>query len=152
MVKANDYLKQLMKCDAIIENKLSEKEYYKRIASGITSNPGGERVQASGSKQRMADAVAKWVDIDREIDKCIDDQITLRTEIVGVIQQLKSAVEYDILHKMYVGVMTEKPDETIAVERLTFQQIADLYGKTYSWATTVHGRALQNVQKILDAM
>ena len=151
-MKAIDYLKQLAKCDTVIENKLSEKEYYKRIAYGITSNPGGERVQASGSKQRMSDALDRCLDIEREIDECIDEQIKIKTEIVSVIQQLKSAVEYNILHKMYVGIMIEKDDETIMVERLTFQQIADLYGKTYSWATTVHGRALQNVQKILDEM
>ena len=28
--------------------------------------------------------------------------------------------------------------------------MANDYGKTYSWATTVHGRALEHVQKILD--
>ena len=151
-MKAIDYLKQLEKSDIIIENKLSEKTRYKYIALGITAHSDGERVQSSGSKQKMADAVNRCVDLEREIDECIDEQIRLKSEIVGVIQQLKSTVEYNILHKMYVGITVEKLDGTMEVERLTFQQIADLYGKTYSWATTVHGRALQNVQKILDTM
>ena len=113
-----------------------EVEQWKAIATGTTAQLGGERVQTSSSQQKMADSVCRYIDIESEINKSIDKLIDTKRDIIGVIEQLK-LVEYDILHKHYV-------------QYLTLYEIAELYGKTYSWITSVHGRALNNVQKILD--
>jgi len=34
---------------------------------------------------------------------------------------------------------------------MSYYEIADAKGRDYNWATTVHGRALKNVQRILDS-
>ena len=133
---AKQFLRQLKKLDKMIENKLAEKARWKAIATGTTAQMGGEKVQSSGSQQKMADAVCRYVDIEREIDEQIDVLIDTKQDVINVIEKLKTT-EYDILHKMYVQYMS-------------LYDVADIYNKSYSWATTVHGRALKNVQAILD--
>lgn len=136
-MKAKDFLTQLKKLDKMIENKMIECAQWRYIAAGTTAQMGGERVQSSGSQQKMADAVDKYVDIENEIDNFIDKLIDKKKDVISVIEHL-NATEYDILHKVYV-------------QYFTLDEVAEMYEKTYSWATTVHGRALRNVQKILDS-
>ena len=135
-MNAKKYLKQLKKLDKMIENKMYEKDHMMSIATRTTSFLGGERVKSSGSHQKMADAVNRFIDLENEIERFIDELVDTRKEIIKVIEQLDS-VEYDILHKIYVQYMD-------------FEDVAIVYGKSYSWATHIHGRALKHVQHILD--
>lgn len=135
-MKAKDYLGQLKKLDKLIENKLTERQHWKSIALNISPNMSGDRVQSSGSQQKMADAVHRYVDMDKEIDQIIDRLVDKRQEIIYTIEQLP-ATEYDVLHKVYVQYMD-------------YYGVSDAYGKSYSWATSVHGRALQHLQEILN--
>lgn len=133
--EAKDFLMQLKKIDKIIENKLIEREQWKSIAMGTTSHSEGERVQSSGSQQKMADAIGRYIDIESEIDRCIDRLVATKQDVISVIEQLDTT-EYDLLHVVYV-------------QYLTLEDFAEQYGKSYRWAAGVHGRALVNVLKIL---
>ena len=133
--EAKDFLSKPKKLDKLIENKLFEKEHWKNIAIGTTAQMGGERVQTSGSQQKMADAVTRYVCMEEEINECIDRLVDEKCEVIRVIEQLNT-IEYDLLHKVYI-------------QYLDLAEVADMYGKSYSWATTIHGRALKNVQNIL---
>jgi hypothetical protein len=134
---AKEYLQQAEKLDLLIQNKLAEKRQWLEVALGITAHLGGERVQTSGSKSKMAEAVEKCIDVEREISALIDRLIDTKSEIVTVIELVENPTEYDVLHKRYI-------------QKMSLLQIADRYGKEYSWATTTHGRALKSVQDILD--
>jgi septation ring formation regulator EzrA len=136
-LKAQEYLKQVRKLDLQITNKLIEKRQWRDVALGITANMDGERVQSSGAKSKMADAVEKCVDIETEIDNLVDKLIDTKKEVIQTIERLDSATEYDVLHKRYIQFMS-------------LQEIADHYKRDYGWATTTHGRALQNVQALLE--
>lgn len=135
-MKAQQYLEQADKLEALIQNKQIEKAQWKDIALNITGRYEGERVQSSGGKQKMSDAVHRMIEIEKEIDSLIDRQIDARLEIIRTIEQLKTT-EYDLLHKIYI-------------QHMTFKEVAAAKEKSVSWATTVHGRALQSLQKILD--
>ena len=135
---AQIYLEQVEKLDTIITNKLIEKQQWKDIAMGITANMDGERVQSSGGKSKMAEAVIKCVDIESEIDRLIDQLVDTKKDVIQTIEQLYSPTEYNVLHMRYI-------------QYLSLQDIADNYGRDYGWATTTHGRALKSVQDILDA-
>ena len=135
-MKAKEYLQQLKKLDVMIGNKMIEIDQWKAIASGTTSCSDGERVQASGSQQKMADAVTRYMDIQSELDADIDRFINTKKEVIRTIEELEP-IEYDLLHMIYV-------------QYLTLNDVADKYKKGYSWATTMHGRALKQVQRILD--
>lgn len=134
-VKAKYYLQQVQKIDTIIKNKMIEKEQWKAMAESITVASDGERVQASGSQQKMADAVIRYVEIEAEIDEYINLLLETKRDVVSVIERLP-AIEYDVLHKIYI-------------QYKEMYEVAAECQKTYSWVTTIHGRALKHVQEIL---
>ena len=136
-MNAKEYLRQLEKLDAIIHNKFIEKEQWRNIALGVNAHSEGERVQSSGNQQRMASAIERCVDMEREIDALIDKLVDLKRDVTSVIEQL-NAVEYDLLHMVYI-------------QHLSFYEVSVKKDKTKEWVKTVHGRALHGVQKILDA-
>jgi DNA-directed RNA polymerase specialized sigma subunit len=136
MMNAKDYLQQVQKIDMIIKNKIIEKEQWMSMATSTTASSDGERVQSSGSQQKMADAVVRYVELEADIDRHINSLIDTKKDVIEVIEQLP-AIEYDILHRVYI-------------QYKDLNDVAAEYGKTYSWITTVHGRALQHVQDVLD--
>jgi len=135
-LKAKDYLRQLQKLDKLIENKLAEKEQWKAMATSTTQQMSADRVQTSGNPQKMADAVCKIIEIEAEIDAFVDRLVDTKREVISTLERL-NPTEYDLLHKVYV-------------QYFTFDDVAIKNNKSYSWVTTVHGRALKNVQLMLD--
>ena len=136
-MEAKTFLRQVEKLDLRIKNKLIEQQQWREIALGITANMEGERVQSSGSQSKMADAINKCVDMEAEIDRLIDELVTIKKEVIEAIEKIDSPVEYDLLHRRYIQFQS-------------LQEIADHYGYDYGWATTNHGRALKSLQVILD--
>ena len=135
-MNAKEFLRQIKKLDRLIENKLIEIQRWKDIANNTTANLSGERVQSSGNPQKIADAIGRYIDLEREINQDIDNLVDAKKDVIGVIEQL-NATEYDVMHKIYV-------------QHLTLEDVADAYDRTYSWVTTIHGRALKHVQNILN--
>ena len=135
--EAQIFLEQVEKLDARIRNKLIEKQQWKDIALGITASMDGERVQSSGSKSKMANALDRCIDTEAEIDSLIDELVDTKKKVIQVIESLDNAVEYDVLHRRYI-------------QHQDLQEIADHYGYEYGWATTTHGRALKGVKDILE--
>lgn len=135
-MEAKEFLKRFRKYETLIHNKTIELYQCKEAATSITSKLGGERVQGSGNPHRMADIIAKYVDLEKEIKRDIDSMMKAKKEILQVIESL-NADQYDVLHKLYI-------------QKMTFKEIAYERGKSESWTTTLHGNALKIVQKILD--
>lgn len=136
-IQAELFLKSVEKLDAILENKLIEQMQWKEVALNISANIGGERVQSSHCPSKMADAVIKCVAMEDEIAECVDKLIAEKKKVIGVLEQLYSPTEYRILHMRYI-------------QYISLSDIADRLNREYTWVTTTHGRALKNVQKILD--
>ncbi len=134
---AQEFLEQVEKLDAIIDNKLIEKQQWKDKALGITAQMDGERVQSSGVKDKMASAVERCVDVEAEIDVLVDKFIDVKKEVTQTIERLYSPMEYKLLHLRYI-------------QYIPLIDIADLWGMEYTNITTMHGRALKNVQTMLE--
>lgn len=134
-MKAKDYLSQVRKIDKLIENKLIEKEQWFAIATGITSNSDGDRVQSSGNQQKMADAVVKIVELQYEINDLIDQYIDTKQGVIKTIEELP-VDEYDVLHKMYI-------------QGKTMKQTAATCNKSYDWVKAVHKTGIKDVQIFL---
>lgn len=135
-MRAKDFLSQIKKLDKLIENKMAEVQRWREIANNTTVNMSGEKVQSSGNHDTVANAICTYLDLEAEIQKRIEELVNTRQDVISAIEQL-SATEYDILHKIYV-------------QDFTLQDVASLYDMSYTWVTTTHGRALKNVQRILD--
>lgn len=135
---AQVYLEEVELMDARIKNKLIEQTQWRDIALGITANMEGERVKSSTTtKSKLADAVAKCVDIEREIDSLIDILIDKKKDVIQTLEKLDNATEYKLLHLRYI-------------QYVPLKDIADTWGWEYTNVTTTHGRALNSVQRILD--
>lgn len=129
-------MRQVRKIDRIINNKLCELEHWKSIALGASTYSESERVQSSGSKEKMADAVCRYTEIESEINAKIGLLIDTKRDVINTIEKLNEA-EYDVLHKIYI-------------QNMDFQELAIQMGKSYSTIINLHGRALEHLQKILD--
>lgn len=136
-IRAKEYLEQIAKIDLYIKNKLIERQQWVDVALGVTAEIGNERVQSSGDKQRMATAVAKYVDIEEELNEQIQSIIDRKRRIISVLEKLDGE-EYDFLHMVYV-------------QHIPLKEVAKIKHYSYSGATTFHGRALQHVQHIIDS-
>jgi DNA-directed RNA polymerase specialized sigma subunit len=97
----------------------------------------GERVQSTGAKNKMANAVAKCVDIEAEIDDLIDKLIDLKKEVTATIEQLQSPTEYNLLHMRYI-------------QFIPLKDIAERWNTEYTNVTTAHGKALKKIQEIME--
>lgn len=135
-MEAKEFLRRFKKLDRLIENKTIELYQCKESCQSVTARLGSERVQGTGNPHRMSDAIARYIDLEKEIKEHIDNAISAKKEITDTIETL-NADQYDVLHKLYI-------------QKMTFKEISFECGKSESWATTVHGRALKEVQKILD--
>lgn len=127
---------QPQKLNAIIQSRLIELQQLKDLARSVTANINQERVKASGDYQKMASLVDRAVDMESEITSLSNQLLDIKKEVSSVIERL-SPTEYDVLHKRYI-------------QGMTFYEIANQKGKEYSWVTTVHGRALKNMQRLID--
>lgn len=137
-MKALEYLKQIGIMDARINARLEELESLQALATKVTASMGGERVQSSGSQQKMADCVVKIVEMKQEINEAVDRYVDYKREAMALIESCCDADCIKLLHKRYFLQMTW---ESIAVE-LNF---------TYQWVSGgLHQRALSQVQEGLD--
>lgn len=134
--KVIEFLQQIGKYDVIIHNKLIEVEQWKALAESTTSVLTPDKVQTSGSQQKMSEAIEKYVDIQNEIIEYIKMLYDAKKEVLSKIEQLES-LDYDILHKIYVQFMT-------------FKDVADEYDKSYSWAVKQHTKAVEHLEAIIS--
>ena len=132
MKETKDFLNQVKKIDTVIKNKREEIEEVRSLAESMGISLG-EKVQSSGSKQRMADTVERYLEIERKLNKDIERLLQAKREVLDVIEQLPLD-QYDLLYQVYVKGVQLKCIKT---------------DKSESWAKSTHGIALLNVRNIL---
>lgn len=126
------------KIDALVENKLIERQQWKNLALCITANMDGERVKSSSTTtSRMEDAVINCITVEDEIAAAVERLIDAKKEVVRTIERLNSPTEYRILHMRYI-------------QYISLADIAEKLNREYTWVTTVHGRAIKHVQELLE--
>lgn len=135
---AKAYLRNILRLDAYIEGKLRENEDLHAMATRITPMMKEDVVSGGGGQgDKIADAVAKIVDLQEEINRAIDQYADAKREAAHLLEKLKDPRHYTILHGRYI---LDQPFEDLA-KKIDYS----LRGTFY-----LHGRALQAFQKILD--
>lgn len=129
---AKEYLLRIRKLDKLIENKMAEAQQWREIATNISANMSGERVQSSGSTDTVANAVCKAMDLENEAE-------LFKWEKERIIKQIEKldTIHYDVLHKIYV-------------QGVPIKSIAAQYHKRCEWASRKHREALESLEKILN--
>lgn len=129
---AKEYLYQIVYLDSRIEANREKVQRLKESAEGTTSNLSPNKVQTSTSKQKMADAVISYADL----EKIIKADEKKKQGIIDTISLL-NPYESTVLYKRYVE------DKSLWV-------ISREMKKSYSWATKVHSTGIKNIQKIIN--
>lgn len=93
----------------MISNKLEEISNLRYMAYGTSAPANEERVQGSGSNDKLGAFVCKIIDTERYVDKIV----AKRWEIVHEIENMDNTDEYNILAKKYI---LQKTIKEIAIE------------------------------------
>ena len=133
---AKEYLSQIRKSDNQINNKLAEISRLREMAMSITSTLKEDVVQTSGNGDKLADTIAKIVDLENEINADVDKLVDLKKEIMGVIDRLQEPF-CDLLYKRYFQFMK-------------WEEIAVAMHYTYQWVCELHGQALLKVKELIE--
>lgn len=134
-MNTREYLNQIQRYDRVIRNKYVELEQLESHATGLISFSYGDRVQTSGSQDKIGDLVAKIVDLQSEIADDTNEYLEKKTQVIKTIDSVKNSVLYDILFKKYV-------------EGKTLDIIADEIGYSYQRIKELHLSAIATVKKI----
>lgn len=136
---AEDFLLQIKKIDTVIDNKLIEITQWKDRATSTTTILTPDKVQSSGSQQKMADSVERWIDLEREINADIDELIQVKKKVIVILEMLTDAEQYDVLHKLFVQHKTYP----------SMQVLAAAVDKSVTWVNARKTKGLDNIDKIL---
>lgn len=128
------YLNQIHRIDKMINNKLSEIYQLKNLACSISVSNDSDRVQTSTNKDPLGNAVSKIVDLENELNDCIDKFSNKRKMIIAQIDSMENEMHYQVLFSRYI-------------ERKTFEKIADDNGYSVRQIIRIHGDALVEFEK-----
>lgn len=132
------YLEQIERLDRMIQNKLSEINQLKNIATSITIAPKEVNVQVSSDKDRMGNAVSKLLDLEKETDQLVDDYIGKRKRIIEQIDSMEDTNMYHVLSERYI---MRKELGVIAVEMgYSFKQVCRIHGDALKEFERIYGR------------
>ena len=129
---ALEYLGQVKKIDSMIINKYRDYKRWVEIAEGMGDVSASERVQSSRNLQQIPNAIVRYIDIERDIEK-------LKAERLAILCTLEKLppTEYEVLYKLYV-------------EDYLLKELPSLFHKSYEWVKKRKRSAICHLQIILD--
>lgn len=136
MIDSKKYLQQIQLYDSHITIKLAELAHLKGMVTKITPTLKDDVVSGGGNQDKLADAVAKIVDLEAEINRDIDRYVDAKRKVSSTMEKLDDPDQLKVLHMRYV-------------QYKTWEQIAYEMGFSYRWVCTLHGRALQQIDNFL---
>lgn len=136
MCDAKTYLLRVGMYDAKIDAKTEEIEHLREKLLRVTPVLKQDVVSGSKNDDKMGGGMAEIVDLQHEINACIDDYIKARAEVTSILDKVENKDHYTVLYKKYVLYAS-------------LEQISCEMGYSYRHICRLHGRALQAVNKIL---
>jgi pyruvate-formate lyase len=127
---AKDYLSKISRLDRLINNKLTEISQLRDLACSLQGVQSSERVQSTPNFDKIGTTYAKIDEMERNLDKLIDEYTDEKNKIIGMIDKMENEVYYEILFSKYV-------------ERKSFEKIAIDMNYSFRNVTRLHGKALQ---------
>ena len=137
-MNAKEYLSQAKYLDARINSKIRQVADLNDLATNATTALTGMPHNPNHGRSTMADCVAKIVDLQAEINADIDALVDLKRDILETIKRLQNVECQTILERRYLCFET-------------WERIAAEMGYGLRWLFRLHGRALDDVQSILNS-
>jgi len=144
-MKAKQYLLQYRRSSFKIERLKSDIQRLADLCAGITPlPPDGDRVQSSHDPDRIGAVIAQKADLEAELMDEILNSIDAINDITETLNMIEDVDYQRILQLRYI----EFDQETLRMK--TWVEIADELHYTERWIQTLHGRALWEVEKIIN--
>lgn len=125
-----DYLNQISRLNRMINNKLTEITQLRELSCSISAIRNEEKVKSSSDPDKIGSTYAKIDEMERNLDKTIDEYTDKKNLIIGQIDSIEDEDYYNILFSRYI-------------EKKTFEVIATEMNFSYRNVTRLHGRALK---------
>lgn len=120
-----------------INDKLDELKKLQSLATKVNVVNEGNRVKSSGSQDKMANTVVSIVELENEIQEDVNRLMALKREVKQTIEKVSEPDLMSILYKRYVLYDS-------------WEKIAVSLNISYRHATRLHGKALYEIQKIIN--
>ena len=137
-IDAKTFFRGCRRLDKRIDGKCDEIERVRLMAERVTASYSDEPRGGGGPTSRVANAVARYVDMERELQREADRLTEYRRYAQKVISQLRDDRHRDILNWRYFSGWG-------------WSRIAAAFDVDEKWVYKLHGRALREAQGILDA-
>lgn len=138
MSEAKEYLLGITLLDARIDARVAELEDLKdrllSITATLSPDKGGS---AGGTQDKMAGTMARIVDLQQQINADIDGFVDKKNAALKMLDSMKNPVHMTILHRRYFL-------------HQSFERIASDMNYSWRWVCKLHGRALQEFEKIMQ--
>lgn len=132
---AKEYLQRYLEADREINAKLEEVSRLRQLVTKTTQVFKQDPIMDGTKRDRLAEIVAKIVDLEREVDEDIDKLQIIKKEVEQTINSVEDGTLRTLLRYRYIcGYKWER----IAVEM------------NYSWRAIhyLHSRALRQIKNI----
>lgn len=138
---AKEYLRQVRLLDQKINQRIEEAGELRQIMITLRSPAlDKDTVQTSPEADPIGSALVKYCELERTIDRMIDEFIDLKHKIIGEIQQLKDARMVELLYLRYIKYM--RLEEIACTMRKN-----DGGTYTYEYIRRLHGYSLKEFSK-----
>lgn len=138
-MRVKEFLKKIVTIDDMIDVKVNQVAQLRSLLEVGSVRYDKDKIQVSTNDDKLADTVAKIIDLENEINADIDSLIAHKELARRMIENLNDDREKLILYKRYF-------------ERKSFEQIS--VELNYSWRQVhrLHGKALVALDKIKDVI
>ena len=137
MSEAKEYLMGVKLLDAQINMRLHEVDMLKDKLKHITPVLQQDKVDSIGGTQdRMAQTIAKIVDMEQAINADIDRYVDMKKTAMAMLDNMDNPTYMTVLHRRYFL-------------HHSFERIASDMNYSWRWVCKLHGRALQAFDKLL---
>ena len=133
-MEARAYLEQVERLNLYIAEAERKIGKLKAVATSTTAQMGGERVSSSSNQQKMADAVIRYSDIERE------ELIPFKrktADFLHTLERVKVRMRFVVLYEHYFNGKS-------------FKRISKEKRYSYSHIVRAHREGLAELQEILD--
>ena len=135
-MNAKEFLSRAWLIEKQIQSKQEQIEVLKSLACRVTAGAGAEPVVHTRNVTSMQDTIVRILEAEEELNRRIDELVSMKLEVMQVIDQVKDVTLRLILEKRYLSFQS-------------WEQISVDLGYTVRWTLTRHEEALRKVQELL---
>lgn len=135
-----EYLNQLRKLTFMVDAKFEELYRLRTLACRVTVSTEGERVKSTSEPDRMAEAVAKIIKCEDELNILIKRTMNQRQQIIEMIDSLENPSSHKILTLRYVQELSDKeiaskmnivPSNVYKIQKTALIEFENKFGDKY---------------------